>query len=446
MTSPGASFLIVGSSISESVSSKLTASGTEYVRKSLVSSKANWREIQDRIGSDLTAGVIITLNRRIYERIARDKDQPYVVDLLNSLALVPHLVLVHEAVYGGEQTLDLTEPDPDEWEDDSWSDRTAAQVFGVIDDEVRLAVNALLRESEISLSIYRRNAEASLLAVAFIDDQLGDLLFRLYIPGGRLFEQEATQLISMFHDWMTNVRGINIRKDGYQTSNGRVIEFHANGEMGHSTWSSEVAGFQEFVAVVENPEVAQSMLEGMGLAPSRAQDLVAKYAKQARRLQLDIKYEKQRRELAIREQFESELIDEAVTVPAKVIADVIDSLMPSGVTAQGQLAPPQSRGPVLQINQQYIEHAEGIVAQNIAGNALVGLEAQEIEKLISTFGDEQASVLAEALRELVDKGAPTASRLRAKQRIKAFLLDVAGSVKEASLAVLKKWVEAQLGL
>ena len=188
------------------------------------------------------------------------------------------------------------------------------------------------------------------------------------------------------------------------------------------------------------------MLEGMGLAPSRAQDLVAKYAKQARRLQLDIKYEKQRRELAIREQFESELIDEAVTVPAKVIADVIDSLMPSGVTAQGQLAPPQSRGPVLQINQQYIEHAEGIVAQNIAGNALVGLEAQEIEKLISTFGDEQASVLAEALRELVDKGAPTASRLRAKQRIKAFLLDVAGSVKEASLAVLKKWVEAQLGL
>lgn len=446
MAIPGGYFLVVGSRVSESVSSKLTATGTEFIQKSLDSGEENWRKIQRLASSDQTSGIIVTLNRRVYERIAKDKEAPYVQDLLKQIAAVPHLVLVHEAVYGGEQTLDLAEPNAEEQDGSEWNDAYAAQAFGVIAEEVRLSVNENFAARGISLSIYKRNAEASLLAVAFIDDQLDNLLFRIYIPTGRLFEDEGAQLISLFHDWLTSVRGLTVRKDGYQTANGRVIEFHSNADVDRSSWSTEVSQFQSFVALIDNTEVAEGILEGMGLERARAQELVAKYAKQTRRLQLDIRYERQRKELAIKEQFESELLDDAVEMPAAVVASIVDSLLPSGVTAQGQLASTPSAQPVIQINQQIIQKAEGIIAQHIAGNAVVGAEAAEIEELIAEYGDKQAAVLAVALRELADRGAPSPSRVRAKQKIKAFLLDLSGSVGKTAIAVLQKWVEAQLGL
>ncbi|TFD11309.1 hypothetical protein E3T26_12865 [Cryobacterium sp. TMT1-21] len=446
MAIPGGYFLIVGSRVSESVSSKLTATGVEFVQKSLDSGEGNWRQIEKLAGSDRASGAIITLNRRIYERMARDREAPYVQDILKQITSVPNLVLVHEAVYGGEQTLDLTEQDEDEWDGSDWTDVEAAQAFGVIGEEVRLSVNALFASHGISLSIYKRNAEASLLAVAFIDDQLDNLLFRIYIPAGRLFEDEGAQLISMFHDWLTSVKGLTVRKDGYQTANGRVIEFHSNTDVEPSSWSTEVSQFQNFVALIDNTEAAEQVLQGMGLESARAHELVAKYAKQARRLQLDVRYERQRKELAIREQFESELLDEAVMMTVGDIASIVDSLLPSGVTAQGQLAIAPSARPLVQINQQFIHRAEGIVAQNIAGNAILGTEAREIERLIAEHGDKQAAALAEALRELADRGAPSPSRVRAKQKIKGFLLDLSGSVEKAAITVLQKWVEAQLGL
>jgi len=446
MAIPGGYFLIVGSRVSESVSSKLTATGVEYVQKSLDSGEGNWREIEKLAGSDRASGTIITLNRRIYERMARDREAPYVQDLLKQIKSVPNLVLVHEAVYGGEQTLDLTEQDEDEWDGSDWTDVQAAQAFGVIVEEVRLSVNALFASHDISLSIYKRNAEASLLAVAFIDDQLENLLFRIYMPAGRLFEDEGAQLISMFHDWLTSVKGLTVRKDGYQTANGRVIEFHSNTDVEPSSWSTEISQFQNFVALIDNTDAAVQVLKGMGLENTRAHELVAKYAKQARRLQLDVRYERQRKELAIREQFESELLDEAVMMTVGDIASIVDSLLPSGVTAQGQLALAPPARPLVQINQQFIHRAEGIVAQHIAGNAILGVEATEIERLIAERGDQQAAALAEALRELADRGAPIPSRVRAKQKIKAFLLDLSGSVEKAAITVLQKWVEAQLGL
>lgn len=449
----GEYFLIVGSRVSESISSKLKATGTAFKRKSLDSGEDNWREIQQLVSSDLTLGVIVTLTRRVYERIEEDAEAHYVQDLISQIAKVPNLVLVHEAVYGGEQTLDLSEQEADEidksqwWEDDDdWNDAEAARMFGVIDEEVRLRVNKRFADQGISPSIYKLNAEASLLAVAFIDDQLDNLLFRIYIPAGRLFEDESAQLISLFHDWMTSVRGLSVRKDGYKTANGRVIEFRSNVEMEQSSWSAEVGNFQKFVALIDNTDAAEKVLEGMGLERTRAQDLVAKYAKKTRRLQLDIRYERKRKVLAISEQLEAELLDEAAEVPAEDVAQIVDLLLPAGITPQGQLENAASARPTITINQQFIQHAEGVIAQNIAGDAIVGVEAEKIEKLIKEHGADQAATLAVALRELADRNAPLSSRVQDKQKIRAFLIDISGSIGKVATGVLQKWVEAQVGL
>ena len=114
---------------------------------------------------------------------------------------------------------------------------------------------------------------------------------------------------------------------------GVTTDSSPNDDIIQSDWSVEVAQFQSFVALIEDIEAAENLLQGIGVEPERAQSIVAKYAKQTRRLQLDIRYERQRAGLAIREQIESELLDEAASVSAQENAKVVELLLPSGAAS-----------------------------------------------------------------------------------------------------------------
>jgi hypothetical protein len=436
-------FLILGSRVSESVSSKLDATSTPWQRKSFHSGKENWFEIGGLIDQPDLAGVIATLPRDIFERLDRDRDATYVRDLLTKLGGVPHMVLVHEAVFGGAATLDLEESD-DDW-DQPWNDAQAADYFGIIDEAVRLRVLDLLESFGITATIYKRNAEASLLAVSFIDDQQDGLIFRIYIPAGRIFEDEGAQLMSLFHDWLTSVKGLVVRQGGYDTGRGRVIEFYTNDVAAVADWPARVSEFQTFVSMLDDTKAAELMLTSMGIKADRATDLVSKYAKASRRIQVDIKHERERKALSVRQQLEAELVDEGESVSPETIAATVEALIPMGPSAVGEIAM-RSATPSVQINQQFIGRVEGIVANTIAGNAVTGLEAEELARLIAAFGGDDSAGLSEDLREVSDPGAPKPSKLKARQRLKAFLIRVGEHAEKIGVSVLQKWIDNQLGL
>lgn len=453
MTRPSGFYLAIGSVLTESSTSKLTTAGASYIVKSLHSKPENWVKIVGLLKSPNLVGAIVKFTGNDYERMAGDTYVGLADQMIEAVSKVPHLLLVHESVAGLATVVEAesSEPGDDDYDEGTWNDKRAREYFGDIPGAVRSKVHAVLDRHGVVLTTYKRNAEASVLSAAFIDDVESNLLFRLYVPTGRIYEDELAKLLSMFHEWLTNVKAQNIRQSGYRTSQGRVIEFHGNGPSAADGWKSDFEEFSRFISLVDDPSAAKHMLAALGIEESKADEIVTRYARDTRRVMLDTKQQRERAILAVQQQLESELSEEAPRVPAVDIDALIQKLVPQGpfktappfsAAATGQILPPQ---PTVIVNQQFIHRVEGIVAQSISGAVNVGTPLHEIAELIQQHGGELAAALETDARELADTGAPTATRIGARQRIKTFLIRNGARIEAAAFQAAWKWAESQIG-
>lgn len=228
-----------------------------------------------------------------------------------------------------------------------------------------------------------------------------------------------------------------------------MVEFFADSKATTRDWPSEVQQFNYFLSLVDQPDAAQAMLEGLGVSQGTATDLVSRYSRRLRRLQLDVKHERERRILLIQQELEAELLDHGSGLTPGSIEVVVDTLVPTGprpapLAESGTALAKQ--GPPIQINQQIFHHVEGVVAQRINGNIHRGQSPTELIDLITRLGGHQANELITAAHELADSGAPTSTRLGAKQKLKAFILKATDSASAATIGIMQKWVEQQMGL
>jgi actin-like ATPase involved in cell morphogenesis/transcriptional regulator with XRE-family HTH domain len=279
------------------------------------------------------------------------------------------------------------------------------------------------------------------------------LLFRFYVPSGRLYASEADRLLSMFRDWLGRVRGNSIRQAGYETDAGKFYEFYGDQRLADLNLSREFSDFTGFLTLcAENQMAAADQLVNAGLDPVIGTDLAARYGKEARRLGVDLRYEREQRISAIRHSLESELLDQEVDAHVVgQIASLVEALVPDP-TARSPLAlfgadRPTNPVPVtFNINQQIINAAESHVIQNVQGTIGFGPQAKDLLDLIQRFGEEQAVALQAAVYELEDPDARQADRLRAKRRIKEFLGRLGGSVQDIMIGVLEKYLETKIGI
>jgi hypothetical protein len=128
------------------------------------------------------------------------------------------------------------------------------------------------------------------------------------------------------------------------------------------------------------------------------------------------------------------ILEAAVPGPS----DLSAALEPASV---GAVAASQTR---ITINQQIIQSVEGTVAQGLQGTLNLDPQAHELLDLVRRFGGAEAAALESALHELRDEDARNADRLRAKQRLKAFLFKLGGKVEDTALAILQKYIESKL--
>ena len=254
----------------------------------------------------------------------------------------------------------------------------------------------------------------SVLAMNFVDENERNLLFRFYIPSGRLYATEADKLIYLFRDWLSSVGRHAVRQDGYKTAAGQVYEFFGDSSLPRQEIAREFDTFSRFLnTCVENPETAAAILTEAGLDRVAAERMTSRYGKEVRRLQLDIRQERQARLLAIRHSLESDLLDsESDALSQERTDETIESLVPdlSNLTPTGLLRLPSAASPnplTLNINQQFIRTVQGSVVQNIQGTANLGTSAKELMTLIGNFGDTGAAELESAVHEFED---PTRAR------------------------------------
>jgi hypothetical protein len=191
-------FLFIGSMGPDTATSSLKASGIHYKWKRLESLPHNWKQIIEYLQDPVLIGVVVKLTSQNYESMVATKYASAALDIIESLGKVRHIVFVHESVLRGIDERPKLPDDPDHYMYLEY----ITSPFRPPEEEARLQVNRLLDEYEINIVPYRTNAEMSVLALAFINENEKNLLFRVYIPSGRLWAAEADRLLSLFRDWL----------------------------------------------------------------------------------------------------------------------------------------------------------------------------------------------------------------------------------------------------
>lgn len=405
MTNNAGFYLGVGTVLSESVTSKIRTAGSTYVSKSLSSTPRNWGRIVELVEHPDLTGTLVKLTARDFARIVSHDYAPAADAIFERLVTKPYLLLVHEEVMS-PRDLELTsgvqiERQSDwegetewgevtDWDGVEWNDLAAREYFGRLPKELRERVQQRLASHGLTVTTYKRNAEASVFATAFVEDTLNNLLFRIYVPAGRLYEDEFARLLELFHDWLGAVKGQTVRQSGYRTPSGRVVEFFGEPGMTADTVSDELQEFARFLNLVEDAASAEEMLQGMGVAPARASELVQKYARAARRVLVDTKHTRERLILGIQQQLESELVDELPEVATSELGDLVGRLVPTspfeaspatrGLSGSANQLGAQTGSSSL-INVQIIQRVEGIVAQNLNGPVTLGRQRRTSSNL-----------------------------------------------------------------
>jgi hypothetical protein len=451
-------FLFIGSSDSESAVSRLKTAGVPYRKKLLESSPENWDKIIQLLRDDDLRGVIATFTSRVYTLMTQEGYRDRARSLLEALGKVAHVVCVHEAVLFGE-TEGEAQAGPDELvpgEDDDYLDLEGdyyRQYFGTVSQEAREWVNDRCDELGVELMPYKTNAERSILSTAFIEAHEQNLLFRVYVPAGRLYSAEAEKLLDLFQDWLNQTGRAGVRTEGYKTPSGQVYEmFAAENVAGQVDLARQFTDFADFLdACSDDPEAASAELVRLGVEKNRGEQIVQRYGRELRRLQMDLRHSREERLLALSHSLESDLL-ETESLPTDQLRHLVDCFLPPPVSSTGLLAVssgsalPQHKAISITVNQQFIGHVEGVVGQSVSGTVNLGPEAKTLLSLIEQFGGDSARELESAVHELEDDRARPADRLTARQRLKRFVSRVGGHLESAAVAALQKYLEAKLGV
>lgn len=285
------------------------------------------------------------------------------------------------------------------------------------------------------------------------DSDDSDLIFRVYVPSDRLYAAELDSLLSLFRDWMSNVRGHGIRRGGYETRSGKVYELYLSRGSAYVDFDQERIDFSDFLArcAGDPAAAAESLVQG-GIEQAEACSIASRYGRQVRRLNLDLKQERERRILGIWHDLESDLVDSGgfPEAAAHQIRGMLDILVPdlSAATYRNILqlgGQPRSAGIEINIHQQVVGTVEGTVIQNVSGTVNLGAEARELLSLIQAYGRAASDSLRTAVFEVEDTDAPLTKRQAARKQLAEFLRQVKDVARDVGTDLLEKYLESKMG-
>ena len=429
-------FLLVGNVSGESVTSQLKAAKIRYEIKILQSSVENWKKTVRFLRSDQLIGAIVPLPARVLRQIASDEYEKVGHELFEALEKRPHIAFIHESYYAGQM------PSTEDY-----------YQFGYITEEEREKFEAMRAKYDIDLVPYRTNAEMVVTATEFVDTVAKNLLFRMYIPEGRMWSRETSKILDLFRDYLSKVAGIQVRHEQFTTANGVVHELYGDRAISAETLPQKFEGFSEFLdTCVKNPEKAMTLLRLDNFDSRTISEIVDRYSKEGRRLHVDLKQERERKLLGIRHRMEAELTDSDARLNFESIYQLVETVLPrsDGLGSAVLLGGPPVVAPnaaiTINVRPQIIEQVNGIVAQEVSGNQNFGPDAAEILSLIQIHAGSKVTDLVSAIHELEDKDSKVQTKLSAVQKLKAFAYAAGGKLTDVGLGLLQAYIEKKAGL
>lgn len=432
--------LLLGWVDHEGIISSLKASGRQYKKKLLDSYPDNWASTADLFSQFKVSSVIGKLPVHVLKLVVDSHYHTVRDRLFSAVGSVPNQIFLFEDILSGEQT-----------------DKFREQYRPYPDKETMDEALAFLRSHKVEIVPYTTRAEVTVLAEAFLDETDRNLIFRLYVPSGRLWSGEADRFLGLFQDYLTRVEMLSVRLDQKRTEHGVVYEFHGHPPEGQRNLEPEFMEFSQLMTLFSaDSQAAENLIRSKNLNVQEVARLVTRYSKEARRLQLDIKHEAEAKAVAIRHRLESELLDlDPSPQEWQQIQAVISGSIPI-VTGPVSGEALSLGGPVIagvgavnityNVRPQFINTVNGVIAEEINGNQHFEPEHHRLMELISQHGGMHEKELETAVYEIADKGVEKVDRLKAKQKLTAFLIELGKKTGDVAFGVLQSYIEKQLGL
>jgi hypothetical protein len=432
--------LLLGGIAHEGILSMLKASDRQYKQKLLNSTPENWHSIIEYFETFEISSVLIKIDPHVISLMASEDYQEVSRLLFQRIARKPNMVFIYEDLLTGEINNDEWKPFHEE----------------PLKEDLNKVLKAI-EGLELEIMPYKRNAQVTVLAESFLQGTEANLLFRLYVPSGQMWAKETDRLLQLFRDYLSNIGHISIRLDQQRTNKGVIYEFYGEESKGEHGLSVEFTEFTQFLDLcIRDQSAAETILTSKAVNTKRISEILARYSKEARRLHVDLKHEREKKLLGIKQCLESELIDEIpVDFDWNTVNKLIELTVPSISGASAPLMIGNSSrsfnshsktNVTININPQIIETVNGIIAKEINGNQNLGVQGKELLEFVQKFGEAKVNELSTAVYEVEDESVPMPDRLKAGQKLKKFLIEVARKSGDVATSILQKYIENQLGL
>ena len=433
--------LLLGWVDHEGILSSLKATGRQYKKKLLDSYPANWETIHTVFKDYKVSAVLGKFSGHVLSLIEHADYADVRETLFKEIGAVPNQIFIYEDLVQGEQP-----------------DRLRAEMDPYPPQAEHDAAIDFLRANDIDITPYRTKAEVTVIAESFLDELDKNLILRLYVPSGRLWSNEADKFLQLFQDYVARVDRLAVRLDQRRTDYGVIYEFHGEAPAGEASLSTEFQDFSKLMDLCATDlDAAANILKAKNLNPREVSSILERYSKEVRRLQLDIKHDAESKFVSIRHRLESELIDLSPTAQEwEAMTCVVNAMVPnfaralptSSRSVSALLGGPHTAPTHVTYNfrPQFVNTLNGVIAEEVHGNQHFAPEHHQLLDLIREHGGAQSNQLETAVYEVADKGVDQVDRLRAKQKIKAFLMAAGKKTGDMAFSILQKYLEAQIGV
>jgi hypothetical protein len=451
MASPSNIILLLGQVRHEGIVS--TISTSELTSAHLDLSVEDWSRLFDRVNLANVSAVVGKLGIPELICLGSADHGAQNRELLLSLKQKPNLLFLHGELYSDVLLAKFDE-----------AKRSLRDAFIRYDDrgtqigDVFLAwgdVPALrrgvsyLKASGLNVVAFRSDPEVTVAAETFIIDTQNGILFRMYVPVGRLYDSEIAHTVELFADYLAKVVRIKVRVDKTLTNCGVIYAFYSDISDANAG-AAKFAEFTEFVDLCEtSPGAAAELIRHYNLNHRQVAAIIERYAKAAVRLRIETRQQRESALLGIRHRLEIELV-EGAGVDIGEVMRLVDSVIPlprnvGELTTLGAATDP-APGTLQTVNYGTITVGaiHNTIIQEVSGDVVLTTEDEKLLTLFKTHASDDVNILTSALYELKDSSAPVGNRTTARQRIRTFLLNLAGKVEETALGLLKAYIERKI--
>jgi hypothetical protein len=432
--------LLLGNINHEGITSLLKSSGRPFMHKILHSGVANWNSILQLFDSYGVETVLAKITARTYHIFYNPAYSEVAKALFERISSVPHVIYIFEGLLLKKEEI----RNPDEDLEPYWTD--------LPDEQIIDHVNNLISSYSLNILPYLTSAEVTISAQKFLDEVDEGLIFRVYMPSGHLWEHEIEKILILFREYLSKISGQNIRLNQTRTTHGVVYAFNGDGSFSSSNLNDEFNDFSNLLSTCfQDPLAAEVILKDKKISSTEIGEIITRYAKEAKRIYIDLKQTRESKILSIRHRLESELIDMVPdAIDIAVLSQIIDKTIPPLQDLKQIVSfPPRTHqitnsNLTINVNPQIIEKVEGLVANAIQGDVHYSPEDKNLMQLFNEFGGTQIQELTTALHELKDISCPKPERITAKQRIKKFLIACSSKTGDVAFGLLQKYIENQL--